>query len=252
MSDNPNDLHPTGWLVRNSLTPTHNDFFYENEHADETRTNTDIARSLVLQGLEYKEESVLAMANMIDEMRFNFLKQGVSVQTTFNHMSLRVHGAWNGENAKFDPAIHSVTIETSPTSAARAELAKIRPVVLGVKQGVAFIGHVSDLTSKSDTPPFKQGDFLEITGERIKVAPENEPGLGVFFVKPNTPPYPVTYTLLKNDPRTIIAQIPANLPDGDYTIRVVTKYSNHKQMLKEARTIDSSITYNIDDGEFGK
>jgi hypothetical protein len=47
---------------------------------------------------------------------------------------------------------------------------------------------------------------------------------------------PVTHPLTQNDPKKIICRVPA-LGAGDYTLKIVTCFSNGTTMLKQPRTI---------------
>ena len=63
-------------------------------------------------------------------------------------------------------------------------------------------------------------------------------GVGVFFVpEGGGAPVPVTRKLTTNDPKQLLVRVPA-LPDGKYTLRIVTQYSNSVQLLKEPRTLE--------------
>jgi len=66
----------------------------------------------------------------------------------------------------------------------------------------------------------------------LKIAPEGEAGLGIFFVNETGTAVPVTHRVTSNDLKTIIARIPA-LPAGKYTLRIVTKFSNSSSNLKK-------------------
>ncbi|GHT26064.1 hypothetical protein FACS189430_12560 [Bacteroidia bacterium] len=75
-----------------------------------------------------------------------------------------------------------------------------------------------------------------IEGDKIKIAPDGEDNLGIFFVEDNGTETPVTHRLLQNDPKKIIARIPP-LEAGTYTLKVVTKFSQGSIYLKEPRSI---------------
>jgi hypothetical protein len=93
--------------------------------------------------------------------------------------------------------------------------------------------HRSPLTVGTVTP---DGDLV-IEGEKIKIAPVNEEGLGLFFVASDESETPVTHPLTQNDPKKIVCRVPAALPADTYTLKIVTRYSNGTTMLKEPRTI---------------
>ncbi|MDR2929021.1 MAG: DUF4469 domain-containing protein, partial [Cytophagaceae bacterium] len=80
-------------------------------------------------------------------------------------------------------------------------------------------------------------DDIRIEGDKLKIAPDGEEGLGVFFVNADGEAIPVTRRLTQNDPKTLIARVPA-LPSGQYTLRVVTRYTRGADLLNEPRIIE--------------
>ena len=82
------------------------------------------------------------------------------------------------------------------------------------------------------------GHNINISGMRIKITPDDEEGLGVFFV-PCSGGIPALAT---NSPETnernlLTVKVPENLPEGDYLLRVITRYSG-TNLLKYHRSID--------------
>ncbi|MCD8137395.1 MAG: DUF4469 domain-containing protein [Parabacteroides gordonii] len=59
-----------------------------------------------------------------------------------------------------------------------------------------------------------------------------------FFIDADDKEHPVTRHLTTNDPKTLLARVPADLTDGKYTLRIVTQFSNTTTLLKEPRTIE--------------
>ena len=60
----------------------------------------------------------------------------------------------------------------------------------------------------------------------------------MFFIDALRKEYPVTRRLTTNDPKCLLARVPSNLTDGQYTLRIVTRFSNTTTLLKEPRTIE--------------
>ena len=78
---------------------------------------------------------------------------------------------------------------------------------------------------------------IRIDGDKIKIMPDDEDGLGVFFVNADGDVIPVTRRLTQNDPKRLIARVP-DLPAGQYTLRIVTRYTTATTLLKEPRIIE--------------
>ncbi|MGC3978953.1 MAG: DUF4469 domain-containing protein [Paludibacteraceae bacterium] len=60
---------------------------------------------------------------------------------------------------------------------------------------------------------------------------------GGFFVDGAGKTTRVTRRLTQNDPKKVIARVPA-LPAGDYTLQIITRYSSSSTLLNEARIIE--------------
>jgi hypothetical protein len=95
---------------------------------------------------------------------------------------------------------------------------------------------VTDVTTGKNDGTITVGGDLIITGEKIRIEPIDEEGLGVFFVDASGIETPVTHPLTQNDPKKIICRTPA-LGAGDYTLKIVTRFSNSAVQLKAPRTL---------------
>lgn len=82
------------------------------------------------------------------------------------------------------------------------------------------------------------GDDILIEGDKIRVYPAEEDGLGVMFVNDEGVVTPVTRRLTQNDPSRVLARVPADLAAGPYTLRIVTRFTTGATLLREPRTID--------------
>jgi hypothetical protein len=120
----------------------------------------------------------------------------------------------------------------------RAAFREIGVDVLGMKPGGAFIGLVTDTTTGLADGTMTSGDDILIEGARLRIAPDDDEALGVFFVNCDDETVTrVSRRLTKNNPKSILARVP-ELPAGQYTLRVVTRFSTSSVLLKEPRVIE--------------
>ncbi len=236
------------WLRPNLLTKdVDNDYVAEVSTVGKTLRNENIAQRIINEGSEIKYDTLLSIINQRDRIVREALQEGTSVLTQVCQLTPRVIGPWIGSTAKFDPEKHKITVTAVPSAELRKALQNVGVEVLVVKETSAYIGLVTDtltnLTDGSITP----GDDVLINGERIRVAGEAE-GVGVFFVNAEGVATPVTRRLTQNDPKTVIARVPADLADGNYTLRIVTQFSNSAVLLKEPRTIEYPILLTVSKG----
>ncbi|MDR2480717.1 MAG: DUF4469 domain-containing protein [Spirochaetaceae bacterium] len=232
------------WLRSNPLTKdVENDYLAEVSTIGRTLRNEDIAQAIKEGGSELHEETLLDILNRADALRRQKIQEGCSVQTGVCHIAPRILGNWIGSSAKFDETQHKTSCDMTPSAELRTALTEVGVEVLGVKENVAFIGLVTDAaTGKTDGTVTPNEDLI-IEGERIKIAPEDEAGLGAFFVSSSGGETPVSHRLVQNSPKKLIIRVPA-LTAGTYTLVIKTRFSMGKVIIKEPRiiTYDQKIT----------
>ena len=226
------------WLRLNLLTKeVDNDYTAEVSTVGNTKRNEDIARAIIEEGSELKFDTLLDILNRRDGVEKRMLQQGNSVQNANVRLAPRVSGSWVGSTANFDPAVHKITIDATITNEMRTALEEVGVEVLGVKNSGAIIGLVTDTATGKTDGSITINDDILIEGDKLKIAPEDEVGLGVFFVTNTGVEIPVTRRLTQNDPKKIIARVPKLLA-GEYTLKIITRFSTSSTLLNEPRTIE--------------
>ena len=214
-----------------------NDYTASVSTTSRTLRNADIARIMKDAGSELSFETLLYILDQSDRVVREQAQRGYSILTGCCQITPRVTGTWIGANARFNPDVHKVTLDMIPSAEMRAALKEVGVEVLGVKEGGAFVGVVTDTVTGLTDGTITAGDDIRIEGDKIKIAPDGEPGLGVSFIDAAGTEYPVVRRLTQNDPKRLIARVPELAP-GQYTLRIVTRFSTGANMLKEPRTID--------------
>jgi hypothetical protein len=226
------------WLRPNLLTKdVDNDYTAEVSTVGNTKHNEDIAQAIIDEGSEIKFDTLLSILNQRDRIERNMLQQGNSVQAGNVKLSPRVSGNWIGANAKYEPAAHKITLDAIITNDMRTALQDVGVEVLGVKNSGAYIGLVTDTATGLTDGTITPNEDILIEGEKLRIAPDGEAGLGIFFVNAQGESTQVARRLTQNDPKKILARVPA-LAAGEYTLRIITRYSNSNTQLNEARTIE--------------
>lgn len=233
------------WLRLNLLTKdVDNDYIAEVSTVKNSLRNEDIAQRIVSEGSEIKYDTLLSIINQHDRIIREALMDGYSVLTKTCQYTPRVTGTWIGSSAKFDPEKHKVTLDITLSSEMRESLSHVGVEVLEVKESGARIGLVTDTFTGLSDGTITPGDDIRIEGEKIRVAGEAE-GVGVFFVDSEGKTTAVTRRFTQNDPKCILARVPAELTGGTYTLRIVTQFSNTSTMLKEPRTIEYELPLTV-------
>jgi len=226
------------WLRLNLLTKeVLNDYIASVSTTSKTLRNADIARMMKDAGSELSYETLLYILDQSDRVKREQTQRGHSILTGYCQITPKVTGTWIGANAKFNPAVHKITLDMIPSAEMRAALREVGVEVLGVRDGGAFIGLVTDTATGLTDGTVTPNDDIRIEGDKIKIAPDGEAGLGVFFIDAGGTEFAVARRLTQNDPKRLIARVPALAP-GQYTLRVVTRFSSGSNMLKEQRVID--------------
>lgn len=227
------------WLRLNFLTKdVDNDYVAEvSITGKKALRNADIARLIKEAGSELKYETLLSVLDLGDRIVREKVQEGHSVLTGCCQYTPRVTGTWIGANAKFDAEVNKIALDIVPSAEMRAALREVGVEVLGVKDGGAFIGLVTDTSTGLTDGTITPGDDILAEGEKLKVAPAEEPGLGVFFIDEAGEAVAVTRRLTQNEPKKLLIRVPALAP-GQYTLRVVTRFSNGSTLLTEPRTIE--------------
>ncbi|MDR1073638.1 MAG: DUF4469 domain-containing protein, partial [Treponema sp.] len=217
-----------------------NDFIAEVSTAGSTIRNADIAARIVAERSELRLETIMSILASRDEIVRKALLQGTAVQDGCVRMSPRVSGSWLGASHAFDPKVHKLGVDASLTADMRAALETVGVEVLGEKEGAGYIALVTDIaTGRTDGVITPDEDIL-IAGDKIKIAPEGESGLGVFFVDAAGTEHPVAHKITENLPKKLIVRVPA-LAAGSYTLKAATRYSNGSTLVQEPRTITYAL-----------
>ena len=227
------------WLRLNLLTQDdENDYVAEVSTVGNTKRNEDIARLIEEDGTEIRYDTLLDILNRRDRIEKRLIQEGNSVQSGNVRLSPRVSGAWKGSSANFDPSVHKLNVDATVTIGLRTALEEVGVDILGVKDSGAFIGLVTDLYTKKADGTITPNEEIRIEGDKIKIMPEETPEYGVFFIADDGTEHPVGRSPIENTPKKLIVRVPA-LPAGEYTLRVVTRFSSSNTLLKhDARMID--------------
>ncbi|GHT22980.1 hypothetical protein AGMMS4957_13910 [Bacteroidia bacterium] len=233
------------WLRPNLLTQeVGNDYIAEVSTIGNTLHNEQIAQRIVQGRSELRLETIVSILAQRDEIVREALQQGSSVQDGNARISPRILGNWIGSEARYAPDAHKITCNMTPTAELRTALGAVGVEVLGVRESGAYIGLVTDAaTGKTDGTATPNEDII-IEGDKIKVAPDGETGLGVFFVAAGGTETPVAHRLTENNPKKVIARVPA-LTAGTYTLVIKTRFTSGNNTLKDVRTITYSQSLTV-------
>ncbi|WP_455786583.1 DNA-binding domain-containing protein [Parabacteroides goldsteinii] len=197
-----------------------------------TVRNEDLADRIVDKRTEYRKETIINILTLADEEKAIALSENKSVIDGVGQYWLNIIGAFDGENAPFDPSKHKLSVAYAMSKALRNRLSTVEVQTRPAKTG-PFINLFTDSTSGEVNGPITSGSPAVIDGVNIKVAGD-DPAVGVFFTKEGGSPVKCPL-LIHNNPSQLTVMAPA-LEDGEYTLSITTQSGAGNKLVKESRT----------------
>ena len=210
-------------------------------HTLRSVTIKDIARAIVQERTEFREETIVNIANLIDEKIRQSVCQGNTVVTGSAQYTPTITGVFTGDTGEFNPEVNALGVNITPTKELRKEVQKVRLEFTGnVKSlGGARIGLVTDTVTGRTDGSLSPGGIVEVTGKKIKSINADGTSMGkVVLVNTETQEETDITSLAINSPSRLMFSIPAGLAEGTYRLRVETYFSNPSTRLKTSRVID--------------
>ena len=225
------------YLRPNTLTKDNDRDCIADVHAHAaTQRNEDIAEIITKERSEFRKETIMSILNMRDKAVKDLIEQGLSFMDGLVQISPRVSGVWETENSAYDEKIHKRTVDLIPTADLRTALEAIGVKVMGTKEESARITEITDTATGLKDGTLTIGDDIIIEGDKLRVD-ETDAAQGVFFKAVNGTEYKTNRRLSVNKPGQIIARVPKEVPEGEVSVMVRTKYSGSSAPLKTVREI---------------
>lgn len=232
------------YLYLNKLTDDEKSY-YARIVANRSLSFDEICQSAVTRGgctmsVDQIKNCVTAFLN---ETSF-LLCDGYGINTDWFNASLKVTGKFDNAYDEFDEDVHRKKFVLLPGTVFRNELEATSIEIKGLAEGQAYINKVVDTYTGDENSTLTVNCVLQICGDKIKVAGEDE-SVGVYFVSATdgTTTRVETAKIVRNYPSEVEVMIP-ELDAGDYTVRVITQY-NKSHLLNSPRTIDYDGTLTV-------
>ncbi|UVQ47464.1 DUF4469 domain-containing protein [Parabacteroides faecis] len=206
---------------------------------------TDVARAIVEERTEYRVDTLVNTANLIDEKIRQLVCQNNIVKTGTAMFTPAIEGLFLGKTGMVDPAKNKCTVNIIPTAAMRSELDKVTMEFSGTvkESGGARIGLVKDVTTGKTDGTITPGGMIDVTGSKIRCINADGTGIGSLTLLKSTDRSVATSITLFgiNDPSRLMFTLPANLEAGTYELTLETYFSTNSTQLKQPRTLVYSI-----------
>lgn len=229
-----------GWLADNTVT------------TDDKTDKILLLESAGNIGLEqiYKEmkeedtglkmETIVHVVTLFLRIVMRFILNGYSVNTGLFRAVVQFvgtvkKGVWNPEE-------NSIYVSFNQEKQLRESIAKTKVEILGTKANVMYILEVEDRKTGLKDGTATPGRNFFVRGSHLKVV-GSDPAVGVTLTdSTGNVTKLVDDEVSINKPSELTLLLPAGLKDDTYTLTVCTQYSQSAQLLKEPRSVSTTIT----------
>lgn len=145
--------------------------------------------------------------------------------------------------SSWDPDVNMLKINISQGHDWRAAIRQTTVNVLGPKSDVMYVSGTMDAATRSingqATPgrPFTvEGNYLKVTGD--------DPAVGIYLIDEEGVETKITEDYWAvNEPKKLTFIIPADMPQGTYTLRIVTQFIKNRTQLRKTPRIAETTVY---------
>jgi len=209
-------------------------------------TEDDLITIAVSRRTDLNATSLKASMTILQEIAIEQIANGASVNFGLGYFNLGVNGVFIGDDARWDSALHSLSVRVVPTAELRNAVKASKVDVRGMAASGAVINTVTDVTTGEVNNRLTPGGGVKLTGNKIKIS--GDPALtGIRLINQATNEVitiPAT-ALLQNDPSKVTFIVPSSVVNGDYILSIATQYSSQSHKLKEPRIYDCEYMLNV-------
>lgn len=226
------------WLVHNTVTADN-----QNDRIAKLETTRNVDLQFVLDEMVRNNPSVprdtqeLAIKNYHQTLQ-RLILNGYHVNTGFFKAVAQLKGIV--EKGIWDPKNNSIYVSIIQGKELREAIVDTNVQLLGDKLNGMYIADASTRGGASFVA--KAGRNFTLEGRMLKVV-GNDPSVGIVLInnETNKETRIDEDMIAANDPSKLIILIPEGLPNGEYTLRVTTQFSDAQYMLKAPRSTDAII-----------
>ena len=192
---------------------------------------------------EYKWKFGIRENSMIASKLFekitDYLCNGMAVKTSICSFLPSISGVFDANGALKGDSELKCSVNIVPNETLRDELGKVKIVVNKIMEsGGAAIRTVTNRTKGGTTDGRAgRGDFLELKGLKIKCLNADGSGIGRLLLESVLGVQTDITLLIYNDPSLVAFNVPEDLAEGSYTLKIETYYTSGNNLLKTPREI---------------
>lgn len=162
------------------------------------------------------------------------IEDGNAVNTPLFNVQPSFTGVFDSATDNFDAKRHRTKTNLTPGVLMRSASSKIKTQKVQVPDPQPFILEVSDVLSGTVNDQLTPGGVVQLKGGRLKLVTAN-PDNGIFLVNEQGSAVKLA-VIVENKPARLIAMLPADLPQGTYSIEVRTTLTSSNKESKTMKT----------------
>lgn len=235
-----------GWLTDNSVTTDNKDDKILLLESSGKVGLEQIYKEMKEEDTGLRMETIVHVVTLFLRVVMRLILNGYSVNTGIFRAVAQFVGVV--EKGQWNPATNSVYVSFTQEKLLREEIAKTKVEILGTKANVMYILEVEDRKTGLKDGTATPGRNFFVRGSHLKVVGSN-PAVGVTLTdSTGNVTKLVDDELSINKPSELTLLLPAGLKDDTYTLTVCTQYSQSAQLLKEPRSVSTTIVVGTPSG----
>lgn len=228
-----------GWLVDNTVTVDDKSDKILEVHSKEGYTNKEIVDLMMKEITGLKRETLNHAVDLYNRIITESLLNGHPVNTGLFYASPSFKGII--ENSVWNPEKNSIVINFQTGKNLREEITKTSVEILGEKADMMQVSDMWDLKSSLRDGTMSRGYGFGMKGRNLKVFGDDE-AVGIYWVSElGLEEKLLDYQLTLNKPSELHFNVPQDLAEGNYTLRITTQYSTTPQGLKTPRSLEIPV-----------
>lgn len=204
-----------------------------------TLTLDDVIDEMLKQDTGLRIETLRHSIDLFLRILTDLILNGYSVNTGLFRAVAQLTGVveggvWNKEK-------NSIYVSLTQDKALREAILETAVEILGEKPDILYILETQDIKTGRRDGTATAGRILKVLGNMLKKAGD-DPAVGITLTNDKGVVTTLEDEMLDtNTSKLLSILIPADLPTGEYTLTVTTQFSTGRYLLKEPRSVSTTI-----------
>ena len=228
------------WLADNTVTTDDKKDKIFLVETGQTYEFDDVINEMHNEETGLRIETISHVVKLFIRVVIRLLLNGNKVNVNLFYAVAKLRGV--AEKGQWNPLKNSIYVLLTQGAELRKAIEETKVEILGEKSNVMYILEVEDrdtgMTDGTITPgrnAFIRGASLKVVGDDPSVGITLTPVGGGSETKLNEKDITI------NSPTEMVIIVPAGLEDGTYTLTITTQYSRSSTLLKEPRSVSTTV-----------